>query len=307
MGLLPLLLGAIGASSGSIQITEGPTILWANVGQLQRVTVRGSGFVVGSSLSCRVVDAPYDGTNFCPYCKSPAEIPRPAHVINTTAASCLVAGSASGILEGGGSSPGYAAGSGVLQFNDSSKYGWPKNTAPWSWPLDFQPLADIAVGRRPYFSNETEAELIVLLGAAVDQPVHICATIQRSPAAPLALPCATVRPTRDGRGTAVPFSLRELPSTINTTVAVNFSTLDGQWSGGPIVRRLVRVASPSLSGSDGAAVVVDPCHRALRIDGEIFIGKGFYWPNTKTLSLAQQEQWMFYLSQQVKRAAPLQL
>jgi hypothetical protein len=57
-----------------------------------------------------------------------------------------------------------------------------------------------------------------------------------------------------------------------------------------------RVAPPG--GSDGAAVVVDHRHRALRIQGEIFVGKGFYWPNTARLSLAQQEQWMFYLSQQ---------
>lgn len=225
--------------------------------------------------------------------RSPAEVPRPAHVINATAASCWVAGSASGILQGGGTSPGYAAGSGILQFNDSSKYGWPKNVAPWSWPLDFQPMADVAVGRRPYFSNETAAELIVTLGAAVAQPVNICATVQLS--SPLALPCTTVHPTADGRGTVLPFSLHELPLSMNTTVSVNFSTVDGKWSGGPIVRRLVRVAPPSSSGSDGAAVVVDHRHRALRINGEIFVGKGFYWPNTARLSLVQQEQWMLLL------------
>jgi hypothetical protein len=230
------------STEAALEITSGPSLLWANVGQLQRVTVRGTGFVVGSPLMCRVVDAPYDGSNFCPYCRSPAEVPRPAHVINATAASCWVAGSASGILSGGGTSPGYAAGSGMLQFNDSSKYGWPRNTAPWSWPLDFQPLVDVAVGRRPYYSNETDAELVVMLGAAVSQPVQICALLQQlSPHhQPVALPCATVHPTVDGRGTAVPFSLRTLPPTFNGTVAVNFSTTDGKWqSGVPIVRRLV--------------------------------------------------------------------
>ena len=260
-----MLVVATGVVRGAIEITAGPNLLWANVGQLQQVIARGTGFVVGQPLSCRVVDAPYDGTNFCPFCRSPAEVSRPAHVINATAASCWVAGSASGILEGGGTSPGYAAGSGILQFNDSSaRYNWPKNTAPWSWPLDFQPLADVAVGRRPYFSNETSAELIVALGAAVTQPVRICAMIQLSPS-PLALPCVTIRPNADGRGTAIPFSLRALPPTLNTSVCVNFSTADGKWSGGPIVRRLVVVKPPSSTGSDGAAVVVDHRHRAVSL------------------------------------------
>ena len=55
---------------GAIEITAGPSLLWANVGQLQEVIARGTGFVVGAPLLCRVVDAPYDGTNFCPYCRS---------------------------------------------------------------------------------------------------------------------------------------------------------------------------------------------------------------------------------------------
>ena len=144
------------ASSGppGITISKGPATLWANVGELQEVVVIGAGFVPGQRLSCRVVDAPYDGTNFCPYCTSPAEVPRPATVLNATAASCLVAGSAAGPGATGTSSPGFAAGSGVLMFSADNKT-WPRNTAPFSWPLDFVPLVEAAVGRRPYLTNET--------------------------------------------------------------------------------------------------------------------------------------------------------
>ncbi len=58
--------------------------------------------------------------------------------------------------------------------------------------------------------------------------------------------------------------------------------------------RFVRVP-PSEAGS---VVVVDHRHRALRVDGELWVGRGFYWPNTKALSLEDERAWMFYLAQQ---------
>ena len=47
------------SASGSVPgpFTAGPRVLWANVGQLQEVVVRGT-FKPGANLSCRVVDAP---------------------------------------------------------------------------------------------------------------------------------------------------------------------------------------------------------------------------------------------------------
>ena len=175
---------------GGPTVSSGPSTLWANVRQLQHITVLGS-FKPGTNISCRVVDAPCgycidasylssfilvvrsrlmqacltpflarcradcsvprvsnadDGTNFCPYCQSPAEIPRPGRVINSTAASCVVAGSASGIFDrtkdaGHGGSPGFAAGSGQLMFSTDNR-SWPHK----GWPLDFIPLCDSAIG-----------------------------------------------------------------------------------------------------------------------------------------------------------------
>jgi hypothetical protein len=239
-------------------VSSGPSKLWANVHQLQQITVRGS-FETGTNISCRVVDAPCvyhrcpcdevdsdaatvlslqvaartyytlcracarvdDGTNFCPYCQSPAEVPRPGRVINSTAASCVVAGSASGILNpekdaGHGGSPGFAAGSGQLMFSTDNR-SWPHK----GWPLDFVPLCDSAIGRRPYFSNETEAELIVSLGAPLSPgtAVSICASaLGRDLFA-----CTNIYPTADGRSTVIPFNLSTLPPAFNATISVNFS------------------------------------------------------------------------------------
>ena len=33
------------------------------------------------------------------------------------------------------------------------------------------------------------------------------------------------------------------------------------------------------------------CVQALRIDGELWIGKGFYWPNTKALTIEEEYAW----------------
>ena len=156
--MAPLLLLALShmlaASSVPGPITAGPRVLWANVGQLQEVVVRGT-FKPGANLSCRVVDAPYDGTNFCPFCQSPAEVPRPGRVINATAARCAVAGSASGIVDstkdaGHGGSPGYAAGSGVLLFSYDNKT-WPRSDH--GWDLDFEPLAAVLFQRHCVFPH----------------------------------------------------------------------------------------------------------------------------------------------------------
>ena len=45
-------------------------------------------------------------------------------------------------------------------------------------------------------------------------------------------------------------------------------------------------------------MVVDHRHRGLRVDGELWVGRGFYWPNTQALSLEDERAWMFYLAQQ---------
>ena len=170
-----------------------------------------------------------DGTNFCPYCQSPAGIPRPGHVINSTAASCVVAGSASGIYDptkdaGHGGSPGYAAGSGQLMFS-TDNHTWPHK----GWPLDFVPLIDAAIGRRPYFTNETQAELIVSIGTplATNIAIKICA----SALGRAVFPCTTVYSAVDGRSVAMPFNLTALPPTFNTTISVDFSCATLGFSG----------------------------------------------------------------------------
>ena len=288
---------AVAGSDGAPSVSAGPSVLWANVRQLQHITVRGT-FKPGTNISCRVVDAPYDGTNFCPYCSSPAEIPRPGRVINSTAASCVVAGSASGILDPSkdpahGGSPGYAAGSGQLMFSTDNRT-WPHK----GWPLDFVPLADAAIGRRPYLSNETDGELIVTLGAGLPA-VSICARTalgSSSSSSSALFPCTNVVPTTDGRAVVLPFSLAKLPTTFNTTVLVNFSCPSLGLSGS-LERRFVRVA-PADASTSGSVVVIDHRHRSLRIDGELWIGRGFYWPNTQALTLEDERAWMFYLAQQ---------
>ena len=285
-------------AAGGPTVTAGPSTLWANVRQLQTVTVRGA-FKPGANLSCRVVDAPYDGTNFCPFCTSPAEVPRPARVINATAATCAVAGSASGIVEPGkdaghGGSPGFAAGSGMLQFSEDNRT-W----AHGGWSLDFEPLADAAIGRRPYFSNDSTAELIVTLGAALPPTtaVSICASSLGKPL----FPCAEVSPLPDHRGHVLNFSLASLNATFNTTITVDFSAKSLGLSGS-LTRRFVRVPPPGAEV--GSVVVVDHRHRALRVNGELWVGRGFYWPATQTLSLEQEQAWMFYLAQQGVRPSP---
>ena len=62
----------------------------------------------------------------------------------------------------------------------------------------------------------------------------------------------------------------------------------------------MRVPHPaSMTGSlAGTSVVVDHRHRALRVNGELWVGRGFYWPNTKALSLEDERAWMFYLAEQ---------
>ena len=47
--------------------------------------------------------------------------------------------------QGGGTSPGFASGAGNLQLSASNKT-WPRG----GWALDFEPLVDAAIGRRPY-------------------------------------------------------------------------------------------------------------------------------------------------------------
>jgi len=86
------------SSAGGATITGGPRTLWANVQEMQTAVLHGSGFAPTPVLACRVVDAPYDGTNFCPFCKSPAEVPRPTTYVSATELRCPVAGSASGLL-----------------------------------------------------------------------------------------------------------------------------------------------------------------------------------------------------------------
>ena len=170
-----------------------------------------------------------DGTNFCPYCQSPAEIPRPGHVINSTAAWCVVAGSASGFRDptkdaGHGGSPGYAAGSGQLMFS-TDNHTWPHE----GWPLDFVPLVDAAIGRRPYFTNETNAELIVSIGSplAPNIAVKICA----SALGRAAFTCTNVYSVVDGRSVVIPFNLTALPRTFNTTIRIDFSCATLGFSG----------------------------------------------------------------------------
>ena len=54
-----------------------------------------------------------------------------------------------------------------------------------------------------------------------------------------------------------------------------------------------------MTGSPaGTSVVVDHRHRALRVNGELWVGRGFYWPNTKALSWEDERAWMFYLAEQ---------
>ena len=170
------------------------------------------------------------------------------------------------------------------------------------WALDFEPLLDAAVGRRPYYSNETEAELLVQLGphVTVTMGVKVCAHV----AGKVVVPCTPVSPTVDGRATVLIFSIASLPAKVNSTIVISFTAADrlGRGGGGPlsgtIVRRFARVPPPKDDGSDGVSVVVDHRHRALRVNGELFLGRGFYWPSTQRMSLDQERQWMFYLSQQ---------
>ena len=109
-------------------------------------------------------------------------------------------------------------------------------------------------------------------------------------------PCTNVVPTTDGRAVVLPFSLAKLPTTFNTTVLVNFSCPSLGLSGS-LERRFVRVA-PADASTSGSVVVIDHRHRSLRIDGELWIGRGFYWPNTQALTLEDERAWMFYLAQQ---------
>ena len=116
------------ATMGRNTITGGPRTLWANVKEMQTAHLTGTGFSPTPALSCRVVDAPYDGTNFCPFCQSPAEVPRPTTFVSATELRCPFAGSAS--------PGGFASGSGNLQLSASNKT-WPRG----GWPLDFEPCA----------------------------------------------------------------------------------------------------------------------------------------------------------------------
>lgn len=249
------------------------------------------------SLRVRIALDTDDGTNFCPFCLSPAEVPRPGTIINATAARCAVAGAASGIVDkskdaGHGGSPGYAAGSGVLLFSYDN-ITWPKNTGGWN--LDFQPLVDAAIGRRPYFSNDSTAELIVRLGLAV--PHKTAVSVSASALGKTVCKCSDVFPTADGRGTAIQFDLDQLPlskhtingapttrsgfskrllvsTAFNTTLAVSFSA-DSLGYSGSLVRRFVRVAPPP---ADVSAVVVDHRHRV----------------STQPLRISQQIKWPFF-------------
>jgi len=145
--------------------------------------------------------------------------------------------------------------------------------------------------RLRYYSNDTQAELIVRLGAHVtaEMDVSVCASVGGK----VVVPCSAVAPTLDDRATVLPFSLSAMQATVNSTIVITFTAKDllsrgaGKLSG-EIVRRFARVAPPSDDGSDGAAVTVDHRHRALRVNGELFLGRGFYWPSTQRLSLSQE-------------------
>lgn len=256
-------------------ITDGPKTLFANVEELQTVIVRGTGFVPGANISCKVVDAPYDGMNFCPYCTPPCIVPRPGRVINESAATCVVGNS------------GYAASSGLLQFSYDNKT-W-QHGKYRGWGMDFVPLLDVAVGKRPYYSSETMAELIILLAAGLEESVQVCVSSPEEQMIPKF--CTEVSPTEDGRGTALPFSLDKMPANVNTTVDVSFSYKGFH---GKTTRLFVRAEAPAT----GNAVVVDHRHRGLRLNGDLWLGVGYYWPAMETFSHEYQRNWMFYLSQQ---------
>ena len=241
------------------------------------ITVAGSGFGESGTLaSCRLASAtPGSAWTHAGYAGK-TDLRVPATVVNDTTLTCI----APSVI---------APGPGIISVAVDCKAvpcalgNWGQHVPwqpglPWAEParVSYFSLIDATVGRRPYVNESHGALLIATHKSLWGSALTVTAELPTPGARSAGLHWTwTIRP-RNGSDT-VTFPLAQLPRTLNadllikasgavaaTGASLNFS----KW------RRLQRAAAPPPASVQ--PVVVDHTTRSLRVDGELFIGLGFF-------------------------------
>lgn len=232
-------------------------------------TIVGNGFQVGQADTavCMISSPPgkqsttfrYGGGG---YPEAPGlNISFPAHAVNMTHLRCVPPT----VLVGG---------SGLLSVSmDNFSFS---NTVP----VAYATLLDVAIGRRPYLA-ETTGSLLIMSSPAL-QGLHLSIVAK--------LPCASWNTSWEvdvsNRSIVLYFDLAGMSLYINNDLQV--AAYGIPWRNGPIVvcRRLIRhqlptAVAPTAPVAAGTSVVPEPAQvdhhiRALRVNGQPFVGQGWY-------------------------------
>ncbi len=259
----PLTLASVRPASFA---TSAPTV----------VTVVGSGFggtPRGWALRCRITSAcPTDGhicTSFTHEGYGGGALYANATVVNDTHATCLAPAV-------------FAPGPGLLSLCLSQGV-WLCNSPTNATRVTYHSLVDVVIGRRPYL-NEQRGELLVTAHPSLaGRTLRLRASLGFAPTKRWAW---TVTPTAEELTAALPFELAGLPATINADMRVDVHAADLNLT---IWRRLMRAPPPTTAAG---AVQVDHSTMALRVNGDVFQGSGWFvavpdWPPTHWLACTQ--------------------